>query len=148
MIDGEKGEYPFLMCNIHYLRSAHSSLDNCPWLRESWGRPVFISAADAREKGIVDGDTVLISTRNGQALRKASVLEGLMPGVVSLSHGAWVNVDEESGIDHAGADNYLTGNDISGSGVTPYNNLNCNIEKYDGPGLEEDVLTDRRIVEL
>ncbi len=147
-IDGEKGDYPYLMCNIHYLRSAHSSLDNCPWLRESWARPVFISAADAAEKGIADGDTVLISTGSGKSLRKACVMEGLIPGVVSLSHGAWVHVDEESGIDLAGADNYLTGSDISGSGVTPYNNLNCNIEKYDGPALPADVDTDSRILEL
>lgn len=147
-LDGEKGEYPFLMCNIHYLRSAHSSLDNCPWLREGWGRPVFLSAADAREKNIADGDTVLITTRNGKSLRRACVMEGMMPGVVSLSHGAWVDVDEETGIDRAGADNYLTGNDISGSGVTPYNNLNCNIEKYDGPALVDDCDVEQRIVKL
>ena len=39
-------------------------------------------------------------------------------------------VDEETGIDKAGADNYLTGNDISGCGVTSYNNNNCNCNKY------------------
>lgn len=47
-------------------------------------------------------------------------------------HGSWVRVNEETGIDEGGADNYLTGNDISGGGVTSYNNNNCNFEKYDG----------------
>ena len=52
------------------------------------------------------------------------------------------------GIDHGGADNYLLGNEITGSGITPYNNINCRIEKYDGPALEDDCYTDKRIIEL
>ncbi len=147
-IDGEKGEFPYLLYNVHYLRRSHTTLNNVPWLREAWPNPVFISGADAREKGIASGDTVLISTRSAQSLRKACVMEGLMPGVVSIPHGAWANIDEETGIDHGGSDNYLLGNEITGSGITPYNNINCNIEKYDGPELEDDVYTDSRIIEL
>lgn len=147
-IGGEKGEYPFLLYNIHYLRRSHSTFDNCPWLRETWPNPVYINASDAAELGIQTGDTVLITTKSAQALRKASVMQSLMPGVVSIPHGAWVNVDEETGIDRSGADNYLLGNEMSGSGVTPYNNINCKIEKYDGPALEEDCLTDKRILSL
>ena len=52
------------------------------------------------------------------------------------------------GIDEGGADNFLTGNDISGGGVTSYNNNNCNFEKYDGPALEDDCYTDARILNL
>ena len=51
-------------------------------------------------------------------------------------------------IDEGGADNYLTGNNISGCGVTSYNNNNCNFEKYDGPALEDDCYTDARILNL
>ena len=147
-IGGEKGEFPYLLYNIHYLRRSHTTFNNCPWLREAWPNPVFISASDAKEKGIESGDTVLISTKTSQALRKACVMEGLMPGVVSIPHGAWAVIDEETGIDYGGSDNYLLGNEITGSGITPYNNINCNIEKYDGPGLEDDVYTDSRIIEL
>ena len=63
-------------------------------------------------------------------------MENLMPGEVGIPHGSWVRVNEETGIDEGGADNYLTGNDISGGGVTSYNNNNCNFEKYDGPAFE------------
>ena len=147
-IGGEKGEFPYLLYNIHYLRRSHTTFNNCPWLREAWPNPVFINALDAKEKGIESGDTVLISTKTSQALRKACVMEGLMPGVVSIPHGAWAVIDEETGIDHGGSDNYLLGNEITGSGITPYNNINCNIEKYDGPELEDDVYTDSRIIEL
>lgn len=147
-IDGEKGDFPYLLYNIHYLRRSHSTFDNCSWLRESWPNPVYINAGDAKSKGIQSGDTVLIMTRAGQALRKACVMEGLMPGVVCLPHGAWVNIDEKTGIDHAGADNYLLGHEISGSGVTPYNNINCDIEKYAGPERQDDIHTHSGHVEL
>ena len=50
--------------------------------------------------------------------------------------------------DHGGADNYLIGNDISGGGLTSYNNNNCNFEKYEGTPLEDDCDTDKRIIEL
>lgn len=147
-IKGEKGEFPYLLFNPHYMRRSHSVFNNCPWLREAWPNPVFLNASDAAEKGIVTGDTVLISTKYGKILRKACVMQGLMPGQVGVPHGAWVNVDEKTGIDMGGADNYLLGNDIYGMGVSGYNNNNCNFEKYDGPELEEDCKTDKRIINL
>ena len=72
----------------------------------------------------------------------------MIPGQVGIPHGSWVNVDEKTGIDMGGADNYLLGDVISGCGVTGYNNNNCNYEKYDGPELEDDCYTDSRIIDL
>ena len=88
-VGGEKGEYPYLMYNPHYLRRSHTVFDNCPWLREAWPNPVFLSRQDAEEKGIEEGDTVLISTPAGKGLRKAAVMDILMPGIVGVPHGAW-----------------------------------------------------------
>ena len=147
-IDGEAGEYPFLMFNPHYFRRSHSVFNNCPWLREAWANPVFLNASDAEAKGIADGDTVRVWTKYGEVLRKACCMENMRPGEVGIPHGAWVRVDEETGIDHGGADNYLIGNDISGGGLTSYNNNNCNFEKYEGAPLEDDCDTDKRIIEL
>ena len=147
-IDGEKGEYPYLLFNPHYFRRSHSVFDNCPWLREAWANPVFLNASDAKEKGIEDGDTARIWTKYGEVLRKACCMENLMPGEVGIPHGSWVRLNEKTGIDEGGADNYLTGNNISGCGVTSYNNNNCNFEKYDGPALEDDCYTDARILNL
>ena len=147
-IDGEAGEYPYLMFNPHYFRRSHSVFNNCPWLREAWANPVFLNASDAEAKGIADGDTVRVWTKYGEVLRKACCMENMRPGEVGIPHGAWVRVDEETGIDHGGADNYLIGNDISGGGLTSYNNNNCNFEKYEGAPLEDDCDTDKRIIEL
>lgn len=137
-IGGEKGEYPYLMYNPHYLRRSHSVFDNCPWLRETWENPVFLNRKDAEDKGIEEGDTVLVSTPHGQGLRKAALMDILMPGVVGIPHGAWVDVDEKTGIDRAGSDNYLLGNEYGGFGVSGYNNNICNIEKYSGEALKRD----------
>lgn len=143
-----KGEYPYLVYNPHYLRRSHTTLDNLPWLREAWPNPVYLNASDAAEKGIKDGDTVLIWNAYGKILRAACLSEGLMPGCVAVPHGSWVDMDEATGIDRGGADNILCGPASSGMGVTGYNNYNCNYEKYDGKPLIPDCQKPQRIVNL
>ncbi len=142
---GTKGEYPYQVYNPHYLRRSHTVFDNVQWLRETWPNPVFLSSVDAAEKGISTGDTVLLTSPHGKCLRKASITHRLMPGVVGLPHGAWVNVDEKTGIDRAGSDNYLTGQVQSGQGTSGWNTCICNLEKYN-EALPEDIDVEMRIV--
>lgn len=125
-----QGEFPFQIYTPHYLRRSHSTLDNVQWLREAWENPVFINAADAKKQGIEVGDTVLITSPHGKTLRQAALTNRVMPGVIALPHGAWVNLDEETGIDKAGSDNVLTGQIQSGQGVSGWNTGICKIEKY------------------
>jgi len=143
-----KGEYPYLIYNPHYFRRSHTVFDNVPWLREAWTQPIFISASDAAEKGIKDGDTVLIWNKHGKVLRNASVVETLVPGVLALPHGAWIDIDEATGIDVGGADNVLCGPTVSGIAVSGYNNYNCNFKKYEGKPLIPDCNKPQRIVDL
>lgn len=143
-----KGDYPYLIYNPHYLRRSHTVFDNVPWLREAYTNPVFISAADAAEKEIKDGDTVLIWNAYGKILRNASITETMMPGCLGLPHGAWIDLDETKGIDPAGADNVLCGPISSGMAVSGYNNYNCNFEKYEGEALIPDCQKPQRIVNL
>lgn len=135
----EKGEYPYQVINPHYLRRSHGVFDNVEWLREAWRNPVFISAADAAEKGIADGDTVLITSKHGRVLRIACVTQRFIPGVIGLPHGAWPDIDPETGIDRGGADNILRGGVSTGAGLSGFNSCICNIEKYDGEPLHNDV---------
>lgn len=142
----EKGEFPLQIINIKYPRRAHTVFDNVPWLREAWVNPVYLSQQDADDAGIADGDTVLISApTGGQTLRPASITGRLRPGVVALPHGAWVDVDEETGIDRAGSDNYLTNGVATGCGISGFNSNICKIEKYSGTPLEADVDLPARI---
>ena len=49
-----------------------------------------------------------------------------------------VQVDEETGIDQAGADNYLIAQTPTGAAVSGYNSALCKIEKYTGTALGAD----------
>ncbi len=141
-----KGDFPLQVINPHYFRRSHSIFDNTPWLRESFPNPVFLSKEDSDQRGIKTGDTVLLTSRHGKTLRDAHVTERLMPGVVGLLHGAWVEMDEKTGIDKAGADNILTGSIATGQGIGGWNTCNCQVEKYSGKALEPDVTWPLRTV--
>lgn len=147
-LDGEKGEYPFLVYNPHYFRRSHSTYDNIGWLREACTNPVFMSASDAAKLGIETGDTVMVYNQYGKVLRHASVVETIMPGVLAMPHGSWVDLDEETGIDKGGADNVLCGPVTSNLGVAGYNNYNCNIVKYDGDPIVPDCEKPQTIIDF
>jgi len=141
-----KGDYPLQVINPHYLRRSHSVFDNNPWLREAWPNPVFISTKDAEERGIKEGDTVLISSKHGKTLRPAHVTETIKPGVVGLPHGAWIEMDEKNQVDKAGSDNILTGSIPTGQGIGGWNSTVCQVEKWTGEPLQEDSKWPLRIV--
>ena len=141
-----KGEYPYQVINPHYLRRSHTVFDNVKWLQEAWSNPVFLNTKDAQAKGISNGDTVLITSPYGQILRNACLTERVRPGVVALPHGAWVDIDEQTGIDRGGADNILSGQVPTGQGVSGFNTGVARIEKYTPSKLIPDVEKPARIV--
>lgn len=141
-----KGDYPLQVINPHYLRRSHSIFDNVSWLREAWPNPVFLAAKDAEERGIKEGDTVLIFSSHGKTLRPAHIVEWIAPGVVGLPHGTWVEIDEKTQVDKAGSDNILTGPIPTGQGIGAWNSTICQVEKWNGEPLEEDVKWPHRIV--
>ena len=138
-IGGEKTEYPLQCINPHYQRRSHSIFDNIPWLREALRNPLYISKKDAEERGIEEGDTVKISSKYGDTLRRAYVTSRLMPGVVGLPHGAWIRINEETGIDRSGSENYITGNVARGLGCSGYNTLNVEVSKFTLEEIPDDV---------
>jgi anaerobic dimethyl sulfoxide reductase subunit A len=142
----KKSNYPYQVINPHYLRRSHTVFDNVQWLRETWPNPVFISAKDAKEKGITDGNTVLLTSKHGKTLRTALVTERYMPGIIGLPHGSWVDMDEKTGIDTGGADNILNGPLTTGQGVSGWNSCVANIEKYSDEPLMPDVKKPQRII--
>ncbi|AFM00261.1 anaerobic dehydrogenase, typically selenocysteine-containing [Desulfitobacterium dehalogenans ATCC 51507] len=141
-----KGEYPYQVINPHYLRRSHTVFDNVKWLQEAWPNPVFLNTNDARDNGLADGDTVLITSPYGKILRNACLTERVRPGVVALPHGAWVDMDEKTGIDVGGADNILSGQIPTGQGVSGFNTGIARIEKYTQSKLIPDVEKAARIV--
>jgi anaerobic dimethyl sulfoxide reductase subunit A len=141
-----KGEYPLQLYTIHYGRRSHSVFDNIPQLREAFPQEFMINSLDAEARGIEMGDTVLIESRHGKVLRPAYVTNRIAPGVTTLGEGAWVEMDEDLGIDLAGATNVLNGSLPTGQGVQPWNTCNVEVTKWDGRPVDPDEQWPQRII--
>jgi anaerobic dimethyl sulfoxide reductase subunit A len=125
-------EFPLLLWTPHSLRRAHTVNDSVTSLREAFPQECFMSTVDAEERGIKNGDIVLMSSPHGKCLRPAKVMPTVVPGSVALQDGAWTNIDEESGIDLAGNPNILQAPAASGQGVQAWTGTLCQVEKYTG----------------
>jgi len=91
----------------------HSQLDHSPGSRRKKVRgrePLLVSAADAKARGIADGDIVRVWNARGSCLAAARVSEGIRQGVVKLSTGAWFDPAswEQPCFDKHGNPNVLT----------------------------------------
>ena len=127
------GPYTLQFTTPHFPRRAHSVHDNNEWLRESFNQDLFMSSRDAEARGLADGDTVKVYNDYGTTVRRVKVTERIMPGVVSLGDGGWVDIDPETGYDRGGAPNILQGSIPSGEGSQSWNCNVVEVEKYDKP---------------
>jgi anaerobic dimethyl sulfoxide reductase subunit A len=141
-----KGEYPFQLVTVHYGRRSHSVFDNVPQLREAYPQEFWMNKRDGEALSLKDGDTVLISSAYGKCIRPLTLTESIMPGIVHLGEGAWVEMDEETGIDKAGATNVLCGAVLSGQGEEPWNTTIVKVEKYKGEMLKPDAEWEQRVI--
>jgi len=142
-----KGDFPLQLVTIHYPRRSHSVFDNIPQLREAFPQELMMNPDDAAERGLKEGDTVLVKSRHGQVIRPLYLSERVMPGVVLLGEGAWVELDEDLGVDKAGATNSLCGTHPTGQGEEPWNTTNVQVEKWTGAPLEPDYTWPQRIID-
>lgn len=132
--------FPLLMFNTHYPRTACSDFNNVVTLREACEAPVTLSIADAAERGIADGDPVLVTSPYGKILRTAAVSACIVPGSIDVPNGSWPEFDED-GIDRGGCPNTLYGGAPKGMGVSGYNNVSVQVEKWTGGELAPDYET-------
>ena len=126
-------EYPLLLWTPHSLRRSHTVNDNVVSLREAFPQECFMSTVDAEARGIKNGDLVLMTSPHGKVLRPAKVLPTLVPGAVALQDGAWIRIDEETGIDLGGDPNILQAPKASGQASQSWTGTLVQVEKYDGP---------------
>ncbi|MFT3966160.1 MAG: molybdopterin guanine dinucleotide-containing S/N-oxide reductase [Sphingobium sp.] len=111
----DAGSFPLHMLSDQPARRLHGQLDPSPYSRAGKVRgrePIHISPADARRRGIADGDIVLVRNDRGRCLAGAVVSDAIMPGVVRLATGAWFDPAEdegrEPGLERHGNPNSLT----------------------------------------
>lgn len=99
--------------------------------------PIEINMADAKARGIADGDVVRVFNERGQTLAGAVVTEDLLPGVALLHEGSWYDPDkpgELGALDKYGSANQIT-RDVASSKIgqaTTAHTALVSIEKYEG----------------
>jgi len=130
--DPKVKDFPFQMITPHPRWRTHSIFNNIPWLRETYEQEVTINASDAESLGIKTGDTIYIWNDRGATVAPAYVTQRLMPGVVVLFEGAWMDRDEH-GVDRSGNPDFLTNDAPSPAGAFAYNTLLVNLQKTELP---------------
>ncbi|CAM3772605.1 Aspartyl/glutamyl-tRNA(Asn/Gln) amidotransferase subunit C [Bordetella sputigena] len=106
------GRYPLHLVSSQPAHRLHSQLDPASLSSASkiqHREPVRIHPADAAARGIADGTLVRIHNARGACLAGAVLDEGLMPGVLVMSTGAWFDADADgAGLERHGNPNVLT----------------------------------------
>jgi trimethylamine-N-oxide reductase (cytochrome c) len=128
--DGERGRYcPLLVVSNHPRWRVHSQHDDMKWLREIhtckvkgpdgyYYEPLWMHPFDAKPRGIADGDVVEILNERGVVLAGARVTERIMPGAVSIDHGARWDPIVPGLIDRGGAINTITPHNTTSKNTT------------------------------
>jgi anaerobic selenocysteine-containing dehydrogenase len=107
-------KYPLLLMSNHGRWRVHAQCDDISWTREAptckvkgydgyMYEPLWISPLDADKRGIKNGDIIKVFNERGTVLGGAIVWERIMPGVVSMDHGARVDYIIPGKVDRGGA---------------------------------------------
>ena len=80
--------------------------------------PVWVNPGDAAARGIQDGDIVKVYNERGIVLGGAYVSERVMPGAVSMDHGARYDPIVPGEIDRGGVINTITPHNITSKNAT------------------------------
>jgi anaerobic selenocysteine-containing dehydrogenase len=66
---------------------SHSRTTHCKWLSEiKHDNPGWINSRTAADRGINDGDAITVASDTGNITTTAYVTEGIVPGVIAISH--------------------------------------------------------------
>ena len=94
-------KYPLMLCSPKSRARTHSIHGNQPLLARVDPDDVWMNPADARARGITDGQTVRIFNDRGSTLLPVKVTPRIAQGVVSIKEGAWFTPDAD-GADTSG----------------------------------------------
>uniref|UniRef100_UPI003F4959BE molybdopterin-dependent oxidoreductase n=1 Tax=Ensifer adhaerens TaxID=106592 RepID=UPI003F4959BE len=106
--------FPLHLLSQEPRRRLHSQLDHSPHSREgkiAAREPILLSALDARNRGIKEGDVVRVFNERGACLAGATISDDLLEGVAVIATGAWFDPKEwipSNPLDKHGNPNALT----------------------------------------
>lgn len=99
--DCDGGAWPLVLIANQPASRLHSQLDVGDHSRSTKVRdrePIRMHPNDAAERGLRDGDVVLVRSANGACLAGLTISNALRPGVVQLSTGAWYDPQQIPGV--------------------------------------------------
>jgi len=99
--------YPLRLITPKSPLFTHSQGRNIPAIQKEEPGVLFIHPQDGVERGLQDGGRAALVNYNGEAHIPVRFTEDLIPGVVCLAEGIWVDLDE-LGVDRAGSANIFT----------------------------------------
>jgi anaerobic selenocysteine-containing dehydrogenase len=110
--------YPLLVMSNHGRWRVHAQGDDIPWTKEAvtgkirgWDgylyEPCWMHPSTAAARGIKNGDIVKVFNERGEVLCGALVWERIMPGVISIDHGARADYIIPEKLDRGGAINTI-----------------------------------------
>ena len=122
-------KYPILVCSNHPRWGVHANHDDITWFREIETckvrgadgyqyQPVWIHPSDAAERGIENGDVVNIYNERGGVLAGAYITERIIPGAISIDHGAKLDPIVAGELDRGGAINTITPGKLTSKNAT------------------------------
>jgi trimethylamine-N-oxide reductase (cytochrome c) len=122
-------KYPLLVVSNHGHWRVHANCDDITWTREAptckvkgpdgyMYEPLWMNPKDAAARGIKNGDVVKIYNERGTVLAGAYVYERIMPGAVSIDHGARYDPIVPGELDRGGAINTITPHKVTSKNAT------------------------------
>lgn len=112
--------YPLSLCSPKSRARTHSIHGNQTDLARVDPDDVWLNPADAKARGIKDGQRVRVFSAYGATVLPAKVTSRMAPGVVSIKEGAWFAPDGD-GTDRSGCANAVTADRSAPCGATTYN---------------------------
>lgn len=82
-------DYPLYMVTPHSFYRHHCAYDHSLWYRDEYRNSVWMSVADAKRRGIKDGDKVRVYSTVGECQVTAYVTSRMTPGVCCIIFGRW-----------------------------------------------------------
>ena len=99
-------EFPLQCIGFKGKNRANSGMLTSPRMKDVQTQKLWINPIDAQQRGIEQHQLVRIFNRRGTVMIPANITPRIIPGVVALQTGAWVQFDE-NGVDRGGSLNVL-----------------------------------------
>lgn len=132
-ITSEKTKYPLTLINGHSRFRTHSMFANVQSLLDLNPEPIVdINPIDAKNRNISNNDIVTVYNDRARTTLKARITEAVMPGVLDITEGWWIEQFKEGSLNHLTHD---TINPVQEKVYEPNMHMNdvaVDIKKFEG----------------